>query len=93
MPLIHLLSLLSAAFLAGLVSSTTEEENIPLERSPWRLNIAFLFDNRYLESGQDIVFLKRLIWRTQFFLKNHMEPSIRLNITGLDYVKGYHTKE
>ena len=89
MSLIHLLLL--AAFLAGLVSSITEEENIPLERSPRTLNGAFFFDDGFLESGRDIVFLKRSIESTQYYLRNYMEPSLLLNITGLHYVRGYHT--
>ena len=96
MSLTHLLLLLSAAGLgwtgqAGLVSSTTEEENIPLEQSPWTVNTHLFFDDGFLESGRDIVFLKDLIEKLQELLKNGMEPSIRLNVTGLDYVRGYHT--
>ena len=54
MSLIHLLSLLSSAFLAGLVSLTTEEENIPLERSPWRVNTKIFVDDGYFGSVSDI---------------------------------------
>ena len=90
MSLIHLLSLLSAAFLAGLVSSTTEEENIQLEQSPWTLNGAFLFDDWLFGSGDDIRYLKIKISVVQIYLKTDMEPSIRLNVTGLHYVRGIH---
>ena len=94
MSLIHLLSLLSAAFLAGLVSSTIDEPlamNIPLELSPWTANAEFFIDDGFLGSDKDIVDAKSLIEEIQNHLKNGMEPSIRLKSTGLHYVRGYHT--
>ena len=83
MSLIYLLSLLSAAFLAGLVSSTTEED--------WSLDTAFLVDDTFWDAGWDGIFdLKATIDKVQFTLENYMEPSIHLNITGLHYVRGIH---
>ena len=89
MSLIHLLSLLSAAFLAGLVSLTTEEENIPLEQSPWTANAEILFDDAYLGSGNDIYDLKDFIGFANYDFER-MEPRIHFNLTGLHYVRGIH---
>ena len=96
--LIHLLSLLSAAFLAGLVSSTAEARyhtiryhTIPLEQSAWTVNGEFFIDDGFLESGKDIVYAKSLIEGMKKHLKNGMEPSLLLNTTGLHYLRGYQT--
>ena len=89
MSLTHLLLLLAATFLAGVISPAIGQEKIVLD-SEYQVNTHFFYDDSVLLNGLNIVLIKMLIEKLQGYFENGLDPSVKVNVTGLSYLRGRH---